>query len=166
MYFHNIPTSEPAKKKKLSVVGSACWGREGMKARKLEGLKFWFKKFLYSFFACLKVKIGHNPAKPLTWAMSCRAVKHSLCLFLCVCSPFSPAAPQQSLHSCLLPLGGWTWGRSTAEDLMGKGENPSYTWCWVLAFSFGVCNLWLLLAVLKLESNTIMTVPIYFCPTF
>ncbi|KAF2976287.1 hypothetical protein EK904_002723 [Melospiza melodia maxima] len=34
---------------------------------------------------------------------------------------------------------------------MEKGEKPSCTWCWVLAFSFGVCNLWLLLAVLKLE---------------
>lgn len=30
----------------------------------------------------------------------------------------------------------------------------------------GVWNLWLLFAVLKLESNTIMTVPIYFCPSF
>lgn len=40
MYFHDIPSSEPAKKKKLSVVGGALWGREGMKARKLEGLRF------------------------------------------------------------------------------------------------------------------------------
>lgn len=40
MYFHDIPTSEPTKKKKMSVVGGAFWGREGMKARKLEGLRF------------------------------------------------------------------------------------------------------------------------------
>lgn len=40
MYFHDIPTSEPTKKKKMSVVEGAFWGREGMKARKLEGLRF------------------------------------------------------------------------------------------------------------------------------
>lgn len=44
------------------------------------------------------------------------------------------------LHSCLLPRwgDGPEAGALHADDFMEKGKNPSYTWYWVIAFSFGV----------------------------
>lgn len=70
----------------MFIVGGAFGGREGMKARKLEGLAFFV--FISVF---LKVKISHNLDN--FRLKSGGPVNHSVVLVLCICSHFHLADP-------------------------------------------------------------------------